>query len=68
MQKSSTPRRQWILYLLVPFMVHLVLGVLARTPQFADGALENFSVRFGIAAVVTMIVAAVVSHRHSSTS
>ncbi|PWK46302.1 hypothetical protein BC793_110296 [Actinoplanes xinjiangensis] len=45
----------------MPFLVHLVLSVLARTPQFTDGPLENFYVRFGIAAVVTMIVAAVAS-------
>lgn len=68
MQKSSTTRRQWILYLLVPFLVHLVLGALARTPQFTDGPLENFYVRFGIAAVVTLIVAAVVSLRRSSSN
>ncbi|GIF40760.1 hypothetical protein [Actinoplanes xinjiangensis] len=61
MQESSATRRQWTLYLLVPFLVHLVLSVLARTPQFTDGPLENFYVRFGIAAVVTMIVAAVAS-------
>lgn len=66
MRKASGAGRQWIFYLIVPFLTHLVLSVLARTSPFSGGPLENFHVRLGIAFVVTLIAAVIVSVRRSS--
>ena len=63
MSKKQDSRRRWIVYVVVPVMVHLALYGPLRAGQFTDTPLQHTWVRIAISVVAVPIVEAALSRR-----
>lgn len=61
MSKKQDSRRRWIVYVVVPVMVHLALYGPLRAGHFADTPLQHTWVRIALSVAAMLIVETAIS-------